>query len=57
MHATEPLAPEQSAFNFEMATEKLNKHKLSGTEQISAELIKVEGRMICSEIHKLISSI
>jgi hypothetical protein len=53
----EPLVPEPSAFEVEMATEELNRHKSPGTDQIPAELIKVGGRTIHSEIHKLINSI
>ena len=47
---------ESSAFEFEMATEKLKGHKSHGIEQIPAELIKAGGRKIRSEIHKLITS-
>jgi len=32
-------------------------HKLPGTDQIPAELIKTSGRKICSETHKLINAI
>jgi len=40
-----------------MAIEKLKRHRSPGINQIPAELIKAEGRTICSEIHKLINSI
>jgi hypothetical protein len=40
-----------------MATEKLERHKSPGIDQIPAELIKAGGRIIRSEIHKLIISI
>jgi hypothetical protein len=49
--------PEPSAFQVEMAIEKLKRHKSSGIVQIPAELIKAGGRIIRSEIHKLIISI
>jgi hypothetical protein len=49
--------PEPSAFEVEMAIEKLNRHKSPGSDQIWAELIKAGGRTICSEIHKLINSV
>ena len=49
--------PEPSAFEFEMATEKLKRHKSPGTDHIAAELIKAGGRTICCEIHKLLNSI
>jgi len=57
IHTAEPLAPEQSALDMEMASEKLKRHKSPGTDQIQAELIKAGGRTISSEIHKLINSI
>jgi hypothetical protein len=39
IHAAEPLVPEPSAFDAEMAIEKLKRHKSPGTNQIPAELI------------------
>jgi hypothetical protein len=57
VHMAEPLAPEPSAFEVEMAIEKLKRHKSPGIDQIPAELIKAGGRIIRSEIHKLIISI
>jgi hypothetical protein len=49
--------PEPSDFEVEMAIEKLKRHKSPGIDQIPAELIKAGGRIIQSEIHKLIISI
>ena len=49
--------PVPSAFEVEMAVEKLKSHKSPGTDQIPAELIKAGGRTIRYEIHKLIISI
>ena len=46
IHTAEPLVTETSAFEFEMATEKLKRHKSPGTDEIPAELIKVGGRTI-----------
>jgi hypothetical protein len=57
VHTAEPLVPEPSAFEVEMAVEKLKRHKSPGMDQIPAELIKAGGRIIWSEIHKLIISI
>jgi hypothetical protein len=57
VHTAEPLVPEPSAFEDEMAIEKLKRHKSPGIDQIPAELIKAGGRIIRSEIHKLIISI
>jgi len=52
----EPLVPEPSASEVEMATEKLNRHKSPTLNQIPAELIKAGSRTTRSEIHKLINS-
>ena len=49
--------PEPSAFEVELAIEKLKNHKSPGTYQIPAELIKAGGRTIRGEIDKLIISI
>jgi len=53
----EPLVPEPSAFEVELAVEKLKSHKSPGIGQIPAELMKAGGRTICCEIHKHINSI
>ena len=57
IHTAEPLVPEPSAAEFELAIDKLKSHKFPGIDQIPAELIKAGGRTICLEIHKLINSI
>jgi hypothetical protein len=57
IHTAEPLVPEPSAFEVEMACEKLKSHKSPGIDQIPTELIKAGGRIIRYEIHKLIISI
>jgi hypothetical protein len=54
IHTSEPLVPEPSALEVELAIEKLKSHKSPGTDQIPAELIKAGGRTICCVIHKLI---
>jgi len=41
IHTAEPLVPEPSAIEIELAIEKLRSHKLPGIDQIPAELIKV----------------
>ena len=40
IHKAEPLVPESSAFEFELAIGKLKSHKSPGIDEISAELIK-----------------
>jgi hypothetical protein len=57
IHTAEPLVPEQSAFEVELAIEKLKRHNSPGIDQIPSELIKVGGRTIRSEVHKRIYSI
>jgi hypothetical protein len=57
IHTAEPLVPEQSAFEVELAVENLKRHKSPCIDQIPSELIKAGGRTIRSEMHKLIYSI
>jgi hypothetical protein len=49
--------PEPSEPEFEMAIEKLKRHKSPGIDQIPAGLIKAGDKTIRSETHKLINSI
>ena len=53
-HTAKPLVPEPSAFEVDLAIEKLRSHKSPGIDQIPAELIKEGGRTIRYQIHKLI---
>ena len=57
IHTADLLLRELSAFEIEMAVEKLKKHKSPGIDQIPAEFIKAGRRTIRSDIHKLINSI
>jgi hypothetical protein len=57
IHTAEPLVPEPSDSEVEMAIKKLKRHKSPVIDQIPAELIKAGGRTTRSEIHKLINSI
>ena len=50
-YTTEPLVPEPSAFEVELAIAKLKSHKSPGIDQIPAELIKAGRRKIRYEIH------
>jgi hypothetical protein len=54
--AEQPM-PEPSAFEFELANEKLKSHKSPGIGQTPAELTKAGDRTIRHEIHKLVISI
>jgi len=57
IQTAEPLVPEPSASEVELAIDKLKSHKIPGIDQIPAELIKAGGRTICLKIRKLITSI
>jgi hypothetical protein len=43
IHTAEPLVPEPSALEIELAIEKLKSHKSPGSDQIPAGLIKAGG--------------
>jgi len=43
IYTAEPIVPEPSAFQVELAIEKLKSHKPPGTDEILAELIKAGG--------------
>jgi hypothetical protein len=57
VHTAEPLVPGPSHLEVEIATAKLKKYKLPGSDQILAELIEAGGKILLSAIHKLINSI
>jgi hypothetical protein len=57
IHTAEPLIPEPSLVEVEIATGKLKSYKYPGTDQIPAELIKKGGEELYSQIHRLICSI
>jgi len=54
IHTAEPLVPEPSASELEMAIGKLKSHKSPGIDQIMAEMIKAARRKISLEIHNLL---
>jgi hypothetical protein len=57
IHTAEPLVPEPSLIEVEIAIGKLKSYKSPGTDQIPAELIRAGGETLYSEIHRLICSI
>jgi hypothetical protein len=57
IHTAEPLAPEPSLVEVEIAIGKLKSYKSPGTDNIPAELIKAGGETLYSEIHRLICCI
>jgi hypothetical protein len=56
IHMAEPLLPEPSLAEVEIATGKLKRYKSPDTDQIPTELIKAGSETLCSEIHRLICS-
>ena len=57
IHTAEPLVPETSAFETDLAIEKVRGHKSPGIDQIPAELITAGIRKIRYEFHKIIISV
>jgi hypothetical protein len=57
IYTAEPLVPEPSLVEVEIAIGKLKSYKSPGTDNIPVELIKAGGETLCSEIHRLICSI
>jgi hypothetical protein len=57
IHTAEPLVPEPSLVEVEIAIGKLKSYKSRGIDDILAEFIKARGETSCSEIHKLIRAI
>jgi hypothetical protein len=53
MHAAEPLVPEPSSFEEEIAIEKLTSYRSPCFDEILAELIQTGGNILRCEIHKL----
>ena len=57
IQTAEPLIPDPTLLEFEIATEKLKKYKSPGIDQIQAELIKDGGNSLLTEIYKLVLAI
>jgi hypothetical protein len=57
VHTAEPLIPDLSPFEVEIAIAKFERYKSPGSDQIPAELIQAGGEILLPEIHKLINSI
>ncbi|PNF14117.1 hypothetical protein B7P43_G01057, partial [Cryptotermes secundus] len=57
MHTAESLIPNPRPFEVESAIAKLKRYKLPSSDQIPAELVQAGGKILCSKIHTLITSI
>ena len=57
IQTAEPLIPDPTLLEFEIAIEKLKKYKSPGIDQISAELIQDGGNSLLTEIYKLVLAI
>jgi hypothetical protein len=57
MLTVDPLVPEPSCFEVEIAIEKLKRCKSPGIDLIPAELIQAGGNILRSEIHEFINSV
>jgi hypothetical protein len=57
IHTAEPLIPEPSLVEVEIAIGKLKGYKSPGTDQILAKLIKAGDETLYSEIHRLTCSV
>jgi len=56
LHGTEPLVPESSTFEVDMAVEKWKRYKSLSVHQISAMSVQAGSRTLHSEFHKLTNS-
>jgi hypothetical protein len=57
IHIAEPLVPDPSHLEVEIAIAKLNRYKSPSSDQILAELTQAGGEILHSNIHELINSI
>jgi hypothetical protein len=57
VHAAEPLVPDPSRLEVEIAIEKFKKYKSPGSDQIPTELIQAGDEILLSVIHKHINSV
>jgi hypothetical protein len=57
IHIAEPLVPDPSPLEAEVAIAGLKEYRSLGSDQIPAELIQARGETLRSELHKFINSI
>jgi hypothetical protein len=54
MHIAEPLVPDPTPFVVEIAVKRLKRYKFAHAYQILIEMIQAGGRILDSEVHKLV---
>jgi hypothetical protein len=57
VRTAEPLVPDSSRLEVEIAIAKLKRYKSSGSDHIPAEIIQAGAKILLSAIHKLINSV
>jgi hypothetical protein len=57
IYTAEPLVPDSSFLQVEIAITNLKNCKSPGSDQIPVELFQAEGETLMSEIHKLVNSV
>jgi hypothetical protein len=57
VHTAEPLVPDPSRLEAEIAIAKLKKYKSPGTDEIQAEVIQAGGEILLSAIHRVNHSV
>jgi hypothetical protein len=57
VHTAEPSVPGPNHLEVETAIAKLKRYKLPSSDQILAEPIQAGGKILLSEIHKLVNSV
>jgi hypothetical protein len=57
IHTAEPLVPDPSSFEIEIAIANMKRHNPPGSDEIPAQLIQTGDETLRSKIHKLFNSI
>jgi hypothetical protein len=57
VHTAEPIVPDPSRLEVEIAIAKFKKYKSPGTDEVPAELIQAGGEILPSAINKLVNSV
>jgi hypothetical protein len=54
IQTAEPLVPDPTLFEVEIAVENFERYKSPGSDQIPAELVQAGGELLCSKNHRVI---